>query len=170
MKKKLKSVFLMGFSLALLLFSGCEIFKKASQPCYLISIHDIVQYPRASKIEKEMPQFSGGTIWVNASPRIHSDSILEIETVPNKEHPGYFDLVCKLDYHGRLIWMQISSEIPRKEFVFAIDGVCYRTIIPDKMISEEKSLVTIVGPFESVIAEALREHAPTNYKFFHPDD
>jgi hypothetical protein len=159
---------LMAFML-LGMICGCETLdseKNKKEPSYVLTINEIVKYPRAKEIEKEVPTYSGKTIFVNTNAFLHSRNIQEIEIIPSTEKKGFFDLEFRLDYHGKNIWMQLSVNHAYTEVAFLIDGVFYRAVRPDKISTEEDDLVYLRGPFDPVTAKSLKENAAFNYKYF----
>ncbi len=154
--------------------ASCETFKKhMHKPQCIITLNQIVKYQRASRLEKEISTVSGENIWINVNPYLHSKSIKEIELLPIDGKPNYFDLLLHLDYQGKLTWMQISSQFAHEKMAFIIDGVCYKTFIPERVVfDDEKENVTVKvkGPFEKTIAEELQRLSVPNYEYYHRND
>ena len=152
----------------LTLVAGCELdfSGKDQEPSYVMTLNEIVKFPRTQSIEKEVPTYSGKTIWINTHAYLHSRFIMDIEMIPSVEKKGFYDLQLKLDYHGKLAWMQLSVGHVYKEVGFLVDGVYYRSIIPDKISSEYEDTVMIRGPFDPVTAKSLKANAKSNYKLF----
>jgi hypothetical protein len=160
---------LCAIGLAAAFTTGCETFK-TQQPEKIVTIHEIVRYPRGMKdLEREIPTFSGQRIWVNTNPFLHSKSIKAIEPVPCAGDPDYFDLKLTLDRHGALVWMQLSVGLARQSLAFVIDSVYYRSFKIEQPTQENELVVTIRGPFDKVTAEALKEHAKSNYEYYNTD-
>ena len=122
-----------------LVLSSCEILdpnKKATEaeidiatlPKWTISINEIVKYPRASRGEKEVPTFSGRTIWIRKHYELNSKSVISITALPSKEKPHYFNLKVKLDRHGSLVAMRLSNDATHAPWAFLIDGVYCRSV------------------------------------------
>ncbi len=157
-----------------LLQQGCESMKKYNhKPQFIVTLNETVKYPRASKLEKEITTISGEKIWININPYLHSNSIKEIELLPIEGKPDYFDLLLHLDYQGKLIWMALSAQFAHKKMAFVIDGVCYKTIKPERITDgedKEDVVVKVSGPFEKSIAEELKELSIPNYEYFHRND
>jgi len=156
---------------ALALFTaGCEVLKE-QQPKRIVTIHEIVTYPKGLKeLEKQIPTFSGQQIWVNTNPYLHSRSIKAIEPVDREDDSGYCDLKLELDRHGALVWMQLSVGMAKKPLAFVIDGTYYRNIIIDEMTDEDRREVLVRGPFDRVTAEALKKYAKQNYRYYNQDE
>jgi len=156
--------------LSLFLFiCGCETLdsdSKSNEPAYVMTINEIVKHPRANQLEREVPTYSGKTIWINTNAFIHSRNVMEIEMIPSAQKKGFYDLQLKLDYHGKLAWMQLSVNYAYGELGFLIDGVYYRSITPDKIASEYEDSVLVRGPFDPVTARSLKANSLKNYKFY----
>ncbi len=156
----------------LLCVLGCETTdfgKKSKEPVGIMTLNEIVKYPRANQLEKEIPTFSGKTIWVNTNAFLHSRNVMDIDMIPSAQKKGFYDLLLKLDYHGKLAWMQLSVNNAYGEVGFLIDGVFYRSITPDKISSEYEDTVLIRGPFDPVTARSLKDNAQVNYKLYNGD-
>ncbi len=166
-------------SAAMILFTGCEWWDDTYKPAFLLSIHQVVKYPRATKIEREIYTFAGNPLWINVNSFLHSNCIKEIRPVPSEDNPGFYDLNLVLDDKGRLLWLQLSVQFANEEMALIVDGICYKKFVPDKLITveiggggpEEKEVIArIKGPFDSIFAEELKEHSKRNYKFYHKLD
>lgn len=149
---------------------GCETLeygKPKKDPAYVLTINAFVRQPTKSKeLEKEVPSFSGKTVWINTNAFLHSRNIQDVETIPSVEKKGFYDLELKLDYHGKNVWMQISANHLYSELALLIDGVYYRAIKPDRISTEDEYVVYLRGPFDAVTAKSIKENAASNYKYF----
>ncbi|HCE45851.1 MAG TPA: hypothetical protein DET40_20085 [Lentisphaeria bacterium] len=156
--------------LGLFLFiCGCETLdadSKSKEPSYVMTINEIVKYPRANRLEVEVPAYNGNTKWINSNAFLHSRNIKEIEMIPSAQKKGFYDLQLKLDYHGKLAWMQLSVKYAYGDLGFLIDGVYYRSVTPDKMSSEFEDTVLVRGPFDPVTAKSLKANAQKNYRTY----
>ncbi len=141
-----------------------------TKPKYVITINELVKYPRAQMIEKEVPTCDGRSIWVNMNHFLSSKSIQAIEPVPNKASPGYYDLKLKLDRHGALSWMNLSVQFNYKPLALLIDGMYFRSIVIKQETTQEDTDVILEGPFDKLLTDKLVKFAPLNYKFYHPPD
>ena len=151
---------------------GCETMDKYSyKPEFQLTVNQIVKYPRASDIEKEISTITGEKIWINVNPLLHSSAIKKVQISPiDKEETG-FDLILTLDHHGRLIWMQLSNQYSNDRLAFVIDGICYKTFTPELMTmnKDDEPIVRIKGPLDKTIAEKLAEYSEKNYGFYHKE-
>lgn len=161
------------FFLALTFIAGCdtedlmkEEVDEDSKPKATMTINMIVEYPRASMVEREINTFSGRKVWINVNPFLHSKYIQEIELSPSPEKPGYYDLLLKLDPMGKNMWVALVEESKLNRFGVIVDGIFYRTCDPVRMKSDDDSdeWVTLKGPYDPKIAEKLKRHAKKNYE------
>jgi len=145
------------------------------EPQNQITIHQIVKYPRAERIEREISTFSGRTICININSFLHSNSIKKIELVPRGPNGKYYDLKLFLNRKGRLHWMSLSNGFKGEKVAFVIDGIFYRSFTPNQMVGDYdtddgSTYVLIEGPFDKGTADTLVEWAPKNYQFYHDED
>jgi hypothetical protein len=179
---KLKQTALFAVLASAMLIAGCKLQDKwdkmlgdLPKPKNEITINQIIKYPRARKIERQIGTFSGRTIWININSFIHSNVIKKIELAPNKSKNGFYDLKLFMNRRGRLRWMQLSTGFKNQPLAFVIDGIFYRSFIPKPMVGdydndENTTYVVIEGPFDKGTAEALVKSAPTNFTYFNDND
>jgi len=174
---KFKILFLA--SMVLLLF-GCtpkiqRLLGQLPEPENQIAIHQIIQYPRAKTIERQIPTFSGRTIWINVNSFIHSSAIKKVELVPRGKSGKYYDLKLFMNRRGRLHWMSLCNAFKNEKVAFVIDGTFYRSFYPKPMVGEydtkeDTTYVLIEGPFDKGTADALEEWAPKNFQYYNDED
>ena len=144
------------------------------KPVNIVTIHQIVKYPMAKRIEKHIDTFSGQKVWINMNPLIHSDVIKKIELIPRHGKTDFYDLKLFLNHKGRLRWLQLSNAFAKQKLGLVIDGVFYRSFTPKHMVGEyedgEKTYVVIEGPFDDSTAKSLKKHAEDNYLYFNDED
>ena len=142
------------------------IFKKElPKPKRVITINQIVKYPRAKEIEKEIDTVTGMKIWINTHAFIHSKSIEKIELIPRDEEGKRYDLKLFLSNHGKIVWMQLSASYSYRKLAFVIDNVFYRSFTPYP-IEKDKDYAIIKGPFDKFTAEELKKYSETNFEYF----
>ncbi len=168
--------------LSCMLLTGCKLktdwdrmLGNLPKPKNEITINQIIQYPRAKKIEKQIGTFSGRTIWINVNAFIHSSVIKKIELMPNKKKRGFYDLKLFMNRRGRLRWMQLSAGFKSEPLALVIDGTFYRSFLPKAMVGdydtdEQTTYVVIEGPFDKGTADALVESAPSNFTFYNDNE
>ncbi|OGV47736.1 MAG: hypothetical protein A2017_16195 [Lentisphaerae bacterium GWF2_44_16] len=136
---------------------------------YIFSINEVIDYPRATGLEREITSFSGKKLWINVNPFIHSRDVEEIKKVPS-EKPGFFDLQLKLTRRGRIMWTALTEQVRVTKFGVIIDGVFYRTFEPERIPKpEEAEWAAVKGPFDAVTADGLIKYAKSNFKHFQKD-
>ena len=140
------------------------------KPKHVIQITQIVRYPRARKIEIEIPTFSGEKIWINRNSFVHSNVIKKIEKIP-RENSKYYDLKLFLNKKGLLRWMQLSAGFKNEPLAFVIDGVFYRSFLAKPMVGEYdddtgETYVIVEGPFDNTTADELVDSAPDNFLYY----
>jgi len=164
------------------LVAGCEFEKWANsdekgsedkddgKPHYVITVNELVKYPRAENLEREIMTYDGRTVWVNTNPYMHSRNIESIELVPVPEKKGFYHLKLKLNRRGKMIWMQLAAQFSNRQVAFLVDGIFYRAFVPQALQNEELGTVIIEGPFDVYTAKTLQKYAPINFKIFSPDE
>ncbi|MBN1864125.1 MAG: hypothetical protein JW808_04430 [Victivallales bacterium] len=137
-------------------------------PQKIITVNNIVKYPRARELEKEVFTVTGMKVWVNTNSFIHSKSIKDIDLVPRDPDGNFYDLKLHLDNHGKLVWMQLSAGHLFDQIALLIDNVFYRTFTP-KPMGEGEDFVIIEGPFDRFNAQEIKKYAKNNYNYFNKD-
>jgi len=136
-------------------------------PKWTISINEIIKYPRASREEKEVPTFSGRTVWLNKYSEINSKSIISITIVPNKGKFDYCNLKVKLNTHGSTVAMRLCNDITHTPWAFLVDGVYYRSVkFNEPPLADDYSEIIIKGPFDKTLALLLQKYSVPNYKHY----
>lgn len=187
---------------SLFLLQGCKVLEDMKQeelkkkiksgPNFTISIHQIVKYPRAEKLEREVQAFSGRKLWINTNPFLHSRNIKRIELVErdnlnlvpkktewgeqnkkqkikkkrNPKEPKFYDLKLYFTRRGSLAWMQLSAAYRHDKLALLIDGVFYRTFTPNKMYTQDDEYAILEGPIDETCAFLIKDHSKKNYKHF----
>ena len=125
MKKILNLIFL---PLLLIMFAagtgGCEIIEEALEagaldtdnpnsddyrPRFVIGIFSIVQYPRATDLEKPIRDLDGREIYINANQNFSSKNLKDARIVVRPGNPELCDLKLKLDRRGKIQWQADSG-------------------------------------------------------------
>ena len=103
-------------SAAALCFSGCEEFREAMEegavnsddpnsenyrPRFVAGVFTIVEYPRASDLERELPMPNGRTIWINTNQNFSSKNLREVKVIPRPGNPDVCDLQFRLTARAR---------------------------------------------------------------------
>lgn len=166
-------------SLAILLTgaSSCERFLEDPEkfiaaetdktPHYVVTIHEIIAYPRGNMLELNVDSFFGGSVCVNRNHFLHSRDIQKIEMTPRPGNPDFFDLKITLSQRGRKLWSALAVvRAENKQTAFLIDGMYYRSIEPVMITDPETAVVLLEGPFDPATAKGLTANAERNYRIF----
>lgn len=178
MKKRFYSLSFL-FAIIALFTVSCEVLEEAMKDRtkeeemkelqYIFTINEVIDYPRATGLEREIPSFSGKMLWINVNPFIHSRDIEEINKTPC-EKKGFYDLKLKLTRRGKIMWTALIEQVRVQKFGVIIDGVFYRTFEPERIATpEEADWVAVKGPFDEVTATNLEKFAKGNFKHFSKD-
>lgn len=146
-----------------------KMFPNDGKPRFVIAVNQLVQYPRAEKLEQEISTFDGRTLWVNVNPFVHSKYIESITRQPIPDKPGFYSLTIKLNERGVRLWMHMAVTMKHHNMCFVIDGLSYRVFKPE-MVDEKTALVNVHGPFDDYTSKALVHYGQINYKIFNPED
>ena len=178
MKKRLYPLSFLFITIALFTVS-CEVLDEAMKDRtkeeemkklqYVFTVNEIIDYPRANGLEREIPSFNGKLLWINVNTFIHSRDIEEIKKLPS-EKKGFYDLQLKLTRRGRIMWTALTEQVRVTKFGVIIDGVFYRTFEPERIPKpEEAEWAAVKGPFDAVTADGLIKYAKSNFKHFQKD-
>ena len=132
-----------------------------------LSIHQIVKYPRATKLEKALPTIEGDEkVWVNVNYFIDSHNFKDIKLVEVEGKPGMYDFSIELDERGVLKWLQLSNGFFETPLALVCDGKVLKIITIKERSTEETTNVVIRGPFNFVDAKLVEKYAKHNYEFY----
>lgn len=137
-------------------------------PEYVISIHQIIPYPRGLGIEREVTTFTGGKLIINSHAEAHSRHFPKVEMIPNPKNPYACDLKVKLDRLGKMLWGQLSLNHRGEQMALVVDGIMYRQFTP-RILGDDAEFIIIDGPFDRNTAGLIAKHSETNYKIFTPN-
>lgn len=173
----MKKFLFFSFILATVIsISGCETLDKLLKPeegklkkgiHQRLSIHQIVKYPRAAKLEKALPTVDGKEkVWVNMNYFIDSHNFKDIKLVEVEGKPGMYNFSVELDEQGVLKWLQLSNGFFGVPLALVCDGKVLKIFTIKKRTKEDTKWVTIEGPFDFVNAKLVQKYAKHNYEFY----
>ncbi len=136
-------------------------------PDYVLSIHQVVRYPRSEELEQPVTTFEGKRIYINVHSLIHSRNIEKIEYMLNKKDPQFCDLKLTLDRRGKMLWGNLATMFKGQEVALLVDGMLYRVFKPAQL-GEEAEAVIITGPFDRNTALNIAKNSEKNYGIFNP--
>ena len=134
---------------------------------YRLSVHEIVKYPRATKLERALPTMDGKKkVWVNMNYFLDSRNIKDIKLIDLKENSGQYDFSLELDEQGVYRWLQLSNGFFQTPLALVCDGKILKIFTINEHSTEESLWVTLEGPFDFVNAKLIKKYAVHNYKFY----
>ena len=183
MLKKLMPLAL--FAAALLCAPGCELINEAMDadnapgiddpasddydPRFVVGVFSIVKYPRATKLERELPTNSGESIWINSNQNFSSKHLKEAKVVPRPGNPDICDLKFKFDRPGRSQWEVLAGNHRGEEVVLVVDGRYMAHFIPEPPDENNRSWVTVRVGIDPYTARGIAKFAKKNYTHYNPD-
>jgi len=168
---------MMFVAAAVVFLSGCETMDDVMESFqkddlkkgvhYRLSVHEIVKYPRATKLERALPMFgSDDKVWVNMNSFIDSRRIKDIKLLDVEDKPGMKHLSLELDERGIFMWLQLSNSFIGTRLALVCDGKVLKLFTINERSTEESEWVTLEGPFDFVNAGLVKKYAKHNYKFY----
>ncbi len=175
------------FCLAGVVFSlcGCDVVmeamdaenaKNADDPTsdnyqarFVVGVFAIIEYPRASRLERELTTASGEKIWINRNQYFGSNHIKEAKVVPRPGNPDICDLKFRVDRPGRTQWEILAGNHRGEEVVLVVDGRHMANFIPDEPDEDNRNWVTLRVGIDPYTAKGIAKYAKKNYTFYNPD-
>ena len=178
-----KLLFLSALISTATLFCGCEIFREALEESYSsedpesddydtkfnIGIFEVVKYPRATMLEKEVSTIDGGTVCVNTNALFSSKRIRQARAIPRPGNPDVYDLEFRIDRMGKTQWMVLFGTARNKEVVMLVDDRCVGTFIPSNFSSGKDDWVKLHIGVDGYTAKGIVKFAKKNYEFYNPE-
>ena len=179
----LKRFFVILPALFLLFVSaGCEEFREAMesggvsenpmsedyQPRFVVGVFSIVQYPRATELEREIEMPSGRSVWINTNQSFSSKNLLDCRIIARPGNPDVCDLRLKFDKRGRMIWESLAGRHRGEAVVLAVDGRGVGKFIPE-FPSVKSNWVTLRVGVDAYTAKGIAKYAKLNYDYYNPD-
>jgi hypothetical protein len=173
--------------LTLLFFStGCEEFREALEdgggtyddptsenfrPRFVVGIFSIVEYPRASDLEKELPMSNGRSIWINTNQNFSSKNLREVRVIPRPGNPDICDLQFKLDRQGKVQWQILAGNNQAQPVVLVVDSRYAGRFIPElpEDSDSREHWVTLRVGVDHYTARGIAKFAKKNYVYYNPD-
>ena len=173
--------------LALLFFStGCEEFREALEdgggnyddptsenfrPRFVVGIFSIVEYPRASDLEKELPRSNGRSVWINTNQNFSSKNLREVRVIPRPGNPDICDLQFKLDRQGKVQWQILAGNNQAQPVVLVVDSRYAGRFVPElpEDSDSREHWVTLRVGVDHYTARGIAKFARKNYVYYNPD-
>lgn len=172
---------------ALLFFSsGCEEFREALEdgggnyddptsenfrPRFVVGIFSIVEYPRASDLEKELPMSNGRSVWINTNQNFSSKNLREVRVIPRPGNPDICDLQFKLDRQGKVQWQILAGNNQAQPVVLVVDSRYAGRFVPElpEDSDSREHWVTLRVGVDHYTARGIAKFAKKNYVYYNPD-
>ena len=171
---------------AMLFFSGCEEFRAALEdggnesenpnsenyrPRFVVGIFSVVEYPRASDLEKALPMPNGRTVWINTNQNFSSKNLRDVRVVPRPGHPDICDLQFKLDRQGKIQWQMLAGNNQAMPVVLVVDSRYAGKFIPElpEDSGTREHWVTLRVGVDHYTARGIARFARNNYAHYNPD-
>ena len=178
-------IILIFAALMLLLLPGCEEFREALEdgsvttedpnsenyrPRFIVGIFSIVEYPRATDLEKELPLPNGRSVWINTNQNFSSKNLREVRVVPRPGNPDICDLQFKLDRQGKLQWQILAGNNRENPVVLVVDSRYAGKFIPELPDdSTNDNWITLRVGVDHYTARGVAKYARKNYIYYNPD-
>ena len=174
-------------TMAAMLFcgAGCELIDEAMdpdnapgiddpgsddyEPRFVVGIFSIVNYPRATRLERELATDTGEKIWINANQNFSSKHLKDAKVVPRPGNPDVCDLKFKFDRAGRTQWEVLVGNHRDEEVVLVVDGRYMARFIPEDPDENNRNWVTVRAGIDSYTARGVAKFAKKNYVHYNPD-
>ncbi len=185
MKKFLLILSAAVFSLAA--FTGCEEFKEAIkegsdygndnpnsenyEPRFVLGVFTIVEYPRASQVERQIESLDGRKIWINTNQSFSSKNMSNARIIARPGDPDVCDLQIKLDRLGKTQWEVLAGHYRDTPVVLAVDGRYLAKFIPEWPDENDQvsDWVTLRVGIDTYTAKGIAKYAKKNYYYYNPD-
>ena len=175
--------FLALLATALFLSGGCEIFEEALSDSYSsddptseeystkfnIGIFQVVKYPRATLLEKEVDMGDGKSVCVNTNALFSSKRILKARAIPRPGDTDIYDLEFKIDRMGKTQWMMLHGTARGEEVVMRVDDRFAGVFIPESLDDGRKDWVTLRVGVDAYAAKGIVKFAQRNYEYYNPE-
>lgn len=181
--KNNRFIFLAALLAGMFLFSGCEIFREALSESYAsddpdsedydtrfnIGIFQIVRYPRASMLEREIPIPGGETVCININPLFSSKRIRQVRAIPRPGNPDVYDLEFRIDRQGKTQWMMLYGANRNTPLVMMVDDRYVGTFIPTEYTDGREEWVKLQIGVDAYTARGIVRFARKNYEYYNPE-
>ena len=173
------------FAAVLLCAPGCELINEAMDaenapgvddptsdtydPRFVVGVFSVVKYPRATKLERELPTNTGESIWINSNQSFSSKHLKEAKVVPRPGNPDICDLKFRFDRPGRMQWEILAGNHSGEEVVLVVDGRYMAHFIPEPPDENNRSWVTVRVGIDPYTARGIAKFAKKNYTYYNPD-
>lgn len=165
------------------LFCGCEVLEEAIhesyasedptsddfEPRFVVGAFEIVRYPRALTLEKEITAVDGQSMWINANPLFSSRRIRSARAVPRPGNPDVCDLEFRIDRMGKTQWQMLSDGHRGEALALMVDSRHVGNFVPESTGYGNAEWVRVRVGMDPYTARGVAKFAKKNYAHFNPD-
>lgn len=186
LKGKKMKIFSFLAIFALLFLTGCEEFREALQdgavnyddpnseayrPRFVVGVFSVVEYPRASELERELPMPNGRSVWINTNQNLSSKNLRDVRVIPRPGNPDICDLQFRLDRTGKVQWQLLAGTNRSIPVVLVVDSRYAGKFIPELPAEDGKvdNWVTLRVGIDHYTARGIARFAKKNYVYYNPD-
>ncbi len=169
------------------MFTGCEEFNEALkegadygsdnpnsenyEPRFVLAVFTVVEYPRASQMEKQIESLDGRRIWINTNQSFSSKNMKNARVIARPGNPDICDIQIKLDRLGKTQWEVLAGRYRETPVVLAVDGRYLAKFIPEWPDEDDQvsDWVTLRVGIDTYTAKGIAKYAKKNYYYYNPD-
>ncbi len=174
-----------SFAAALIVFfcGGCEAFQEAIeagshsdnpnsddyQMHFVVGIFSIVEYPRASMLEREIRSADGDVVVINTNQNFSSKNIRDARWIARPGNPDVCDLQFRLDRLGKSLWQMLAGRHHGEQVVLVVDERYVARFVPEFLEDESSDWVTLRVGIDVYTAKGIAKWAKKNYAHLNPN-
>lgn len=136
---------------------------------FVLGVFGIVEYPRASQLEREVTTANGESIWINRNQYFGSQHIKDAKVVARPGNPDVCDLKLKMDGPGKLQWDILRGNFRGQEVALIVDSRHMANFVPGDPDENNPNWVTLRVGIDPYTARGIAKFAKKNYAFYNPD-
>ena len=173
----------MIFACSMLFCTGCEIFREALDESYTtedpssdefetkfnIGVFQVVKYPRASILEKEINIDESNTVCINTNALFSSKRIRQVRAIPRPGNPDIYDLEFRIDRMGKTQWMVMHGSARGNKVVMMVDNRFVGFFHPEELVDGQRDWIKVRIGVDNYTAKGIVKFAKKNYEYYNPE-
>jgi|GEM_PF-590872 len=163
---------------------GCDILNEALDPAFaenedpnsedyrprfVVGIFSIVEYPRASELEKPVIGMDGKEVYININQNFSSKYMMDAKAVTRPGNPELCDLAFKLNRLGKVQWQLLAGRHQNEAVALVIDNKLVSRFIPELPKDEDADWVFLRVGIDQYHGKNVVKYAKKNYVHYNPD-
>ena len=182
MKKIIKYLLIIPLFFSL---CGCEAFMEALElqeegtsenpnsdnyrPRFVIGVFSIVQYPRASNLERQISTPDGNGVWINTNQNFSSKYLKDCRVIARPGDPDVCDLQFRLSRMGKIQWQMLYGAHRGEPVVLVVDSRYAGKFVPELPDEGNLEWITVRVGIDAYTAKGIAKFAKKNYTYYNPD-